>query len=510
MRLQPDGSNTADRENAGDTRRLQDILHGQREGAKEGRLGAEAGLPEEVTFSTLPNEILGEILKNLLDLPVRDAAKAVAQLSGVNKQLNAVALERLAAYPEVSRDMTHWFYSREKTVKNLEWNFQHAPHVLIDADEPAVLDHLAEISPLSIKETVQSITLRLHLDMFDASDPSELDAINGKIRAAYDNVSSHGHSELKIAIEVYGSDTGAGPDQSVVNYVWPRLMSILKTSDGKIQTSDGKGRLERLKVDCRELPSVSGIVEVVKRANNVIREIDLGRTRIDYAPMESLLYACGHETSQVRTLIARWAVVGSESLSAVLENKNNKLKELDVLLAFNTTVMRVLNGMESEHCQLERIRLDLANGLLPSDAHEFGARLVRSLKASTKELELSGSTEGDKLVMGLVETLPEAGPAFKTLTLRRMRLTLDAVEHLAAAIERGNGSLRELNLRYCYLDLASIMRLLNVATSPGCSLTAIDLSHNEETGGLDMAEVRTLQARRPDLHITFDNYETPS
>lgn len=470
------------------------------------------GITRAVDWCSLPAEINARVFKFVGDGPHGPKDLMASHL--VSRTWRAGVQQSLVGRPSLSREFSRRGFAREPTVATLLAQLQYLPHIdLPHVRVPwspvvmrQILGHLSDVGENDLRLT-RSLTWEFDHYWYGGDEVTA-----STLENAFRNVHAKGQPTLTTAFK-FSMLRG--------EQVEPWLDAI-----GRLAI-DAQSKLAEVRVDKVGGGTPLGFdgVQLLARAagspNNPLRIIDLGQIPITADDMHALLEGAASKHSKVVVLEAN-NVEGVEADALVPVLASHRMGRVRVTLnTLGRDSATALGGTLGDAHRLESLWLRftppagtgseqaLANGLL--------AQLTNP-RCKLRDLHLETLTDAAPVVQAVVSALhpPTGAPAprqFVKLTIAQPRERLTGVgTHLqrgtlAGVIADRECPLRELQLIGCNLRINDIMALIEAAVQPGSPLTSITLTNNLlALTPAQLAPVRTLHARKPDMGLFVDGY----
>ncbi|XP_066512860.1 ribonuclease inhibitor-like [Hoplias malabaricus] len=210
--------------------------------------------------------------------------------------------------------------------------------------------------------------------------------------------------------------------------------------------------------------------------NSSLKKLDLSKNDLQDSGVKELCDGLKSEDCKLETLRLAQCRLGKQScehLRSVLLN-NSSLKNLD--LSNNdlqdSGVKELCDGLKSEDCKLETLRLNSCD--LSDDSCDSLASVLR-LGSTLKELDLSNNYLDDSGVKKLCDGLKSELCKLETLRLAQCRLGKQSCEHLRSVL-LNNSSLKNLDLSKNALKDSGVEVLCDGLKSEHCKLETLRLS----------------------------------
>ncbi|XP_066512908.1 ribonuclease inhibitor-like [Hoplias malabaricus] len=246
-----------------------------------------------------------------------------------------------------------------------------------------------------------------------------------------------------------------------------KLCDGLKSPRCKLETL-GLARCRLGKQSCEHLKSV-----LLK--NSSLKTLDLSDNDLQDSGVEKLCDGLKSEDCKLETLRLARCRLGKQScehLKSVLLEKSS-LKNLD--LSNNdlqdSGVKKLCDGLKSEDCKLETLRLNYCD--LSEDSCDSLASVLSS-DSTLKELDLSDNDLEDSGVKKLCDGLKSPRCKLETLRLAGCRLGKHSCKHLRSVLLK-NSSLKNLDLSNNDLQDSGVKELCDGLKTEDCKLETLRL-----------------------------------
>ncbi|XP_072553204.1 ribonuclease inhibitor-like isoform X2 [Salminus brasiliensis] len=269
-------------------------------------------------------------------------------------------------------------------------------------------------------------------------------------------------------------------------------------------------KLETLSLEfCALTDKSCSDLALVLRSVNSLKELNLSENKLQDSGVKKLSEGLKSEHCKLETLrlnTCNLTETSCSDLASVLRSVNS-LKDLNLTenKLWDSGVKELSGGLKSEHCKLETLSLERCS--LTDKSCSDLASVLRSVK-SLKDLNLSENNLQDSGVKKLSEGLKSEHCKLETLSLERCALTDKSCSDLASVLSSVN-SLKDLNLSNNNLRNSGVEKLSEGLKSEHCKLETLSLERcalTEESCS-DLASVLSSVNSLKDLNLSENNLQ---
>ncbi|XP_072553203.1 ribonuclease inhibitor-like isoform X2 [Salminus brasiliensis] len=259
--------------------------------------------------------------------------------------------------------------------------------------------------------------------------------------------------------------------------------------------------------DCALTEESCSVLASVLRSVNSLKDLNLNKNKLQDSGVKKLSEGLKSEHCKLETLRLERCSLTEEScsvLASVLRSVNS-LKDLNLSKnnLQDSGVKKISEGLKSKHCRLETLSLERCS--LTEESCSVLASVLRSVN-SLKDLNLSENELQDSGVKELSEGLKSEHCKLEILSLESCSLTEESCSDLVSVLRSVN-SLKDLNLSKNNLLDSGVKKISEGLKSEHCKLETLSLKGcnlTEESCSVLVSVLRSVNSLK-DLNLSKNN-----